>query len=171
MKKKEIKKIAKKIVELVKESDNKKSIKKQYLDEPIPSREEPDFGYCEHDEGVSQKFSKFVLNLIKIKDKVNINLYESGFDIFCDLNKFKTSNKQYNTENTFDIRIDKIGFRIRRNYSNWTSYKDATLFDSIKDQIIEKNQIVSKGLIFETIDDLTVELNLSRENNLEEILA
>jgi hypothetical protein len=165
MKKKKIKDLAKKLVKFGREYD-----RKRYNEEPVALKEDSsDLNYCEYDEKVSQKFSKFVLNLIKLKDKISINLYEYGFDIFCDLNKFKNGSKNY-SENTFDIRIDKIGFKIRRNYSNWTAYKDSEIFNSLKEQIVEKNKIVSKELLFETVDELTVELNLSRENNLDEIL-
>lgn len=165
MKKKEIKKIAKQIFRLVKKSDRKK------YSEPSPAKiEEREFGYCEFDESVSKKFSKFVLNLIKIKDKINIEPFNEGFSIFCDLNRVKSS-KTYNTENTFDIRIEKVGFRIRRNYSNYLAYKDPNILESLRKDINEINQSISKELIEVTIDDLIVELNFSRENNLNEILG
>ncbi len=168
MKKKEIKKIAKQIFRLVKESDRKKYSEEN---EPSPAKiEEREFGYCEFDESVSKKFSKFVLNLIKIKDKINIEPFNEGFSIFCDLNRVKSS-KNYNTENTFDIRIEKVGFRIRRNYSNYLAYKDPNMLESLRKDINEINQTVSKELIEVTIDDLTVELNFSRENNLNVILG
>lgn len=164
MKKKKIKSLAKKIVKISREYD-----RKRYDGEAVAMKEvSSDLGYCEYDENVSKKFSKFVLNLIKVKDKISIDLYEDVCSVFCDLNKFKSS-KNY-TENTFDVKIDKSGFKIRRNYSNWISYKDPNIFDSLREQFIEKNKIVSKELLFEAVDELTVELNLSRENNLEEIL-
>lgn len=163
MKKKKIKSLAKQIFKLGREYD-----RKGYSGEVAKEEESSDLGYCDYDENVSEKFSKFVLNLIKVKDKISIELNSNGCGVFCDLNKFK-SNKHY-TENTFDIRIDKTGFKIRRNYSNWTAYKDPNIFDSLKEQFAEKNKIVSRELLFETVDELTVELNLSRENNLEEIL-
>lgn len=164
MKKKKIKDLAKQIVKLGREYDRKR------YQEPVAIKEsDSDLNYCEYDEKVSERFSRFVLNLIKVKDKINIDMYENSFNIFCDLNRYKNNSKNYNEE-SFDIKIDKVGFRIRRNYANYTSYKDPNIFDSLKDQIIEKNKIVSKELILNTVDDLTVELNLSRDNNLEEIL-
>lgn len=167
MKKKKIKNLAKQLVKIGKEYD-----RKRYNEEPIAQKGDSyDLSYCEYDESVSQKFSKFILNLTKLKEKISINLYEHGFDIFCDLNKLKNGHKNYNTENTLDIRVDALGFRIRRNYSNWIGYKDSELFNKIREQIIEKNKLVSKELLFETVDELTIELNLSRENNLEEILT
>lgn len=167
MKKKKIKNLAKQLVKIGKEYD-----RRRYNEEPINLKEDSyDLSYCEYDESVSHKFSKFILNLTKLKEKISINLYEHGFDIFCDLNKLKNGHKNYNTENTLDIRVDKLGFRIRRNYSNWIGYKDQELLNEIREQIIEKNKLVSKELLFETVDELTIELNLSRENNLEEILA
>lgn len=165
MKKKKIKNIAKQIVKFNREYERKRYDKEV----PIPEDLGNSLNYCEYDEKVSERFSKFVLNLIKVKDKINIDMYENSFSIFCDLNRYKNNTKNYNEE-SFDIKIDKVGFRIRRNYANYTSYKDPNIFDSLKDQIIEKNKIVSKELILNTVDDLTVELNLSRDNNLEEIL-
>lgn len=164
MKKKKIKDLAKQIVKLGREYDRKR------YQEPVAIKEsDSDLNYCEYDEKVSEKFSKFVLNLIKVKDKISIDMYENSFSIFCDLNRYKNNTKNYNEE-SFDIKIDKVGFRIRRNYSNYISYKDPDIFNSLRCQIIEKNKIVSKELILNTVDDLIVELNLSRENNLEEIL-
>ena len=139
MKKKKIKSLAKQIFKLGREYD-----RKGYSEE-VTLKEESlgmgDLGYCEYDENVSKKFSKFVLNLIKVKYKISIDLYAAGCSVFCDLNKFKSS-KNY-TENTFDIKIDKTGFKIRRNYSNWTAYKDPNIFDSLKEQFVEKNKKLS----------------------------
>ena len=165
MKKKKIKDLAKQIVKFNREYDRKRYDKEV----PVPEDLGNSLNYCEYDEKVSDKFSKFVLNLIKVKDKMTIDMYEKSFNIYCDLNRYKNNTKNYNEE-SFDIKIDEIGFRIRRNYSNYTSYKDPNIFNNLKELVIEKNKIVSKELILNTVDDLIVELNLSRENNLEEIL-
>ena len=170
MKKKKIKSLAKQIFNLGREYDRKRYEDTESKD--VGS----DHNYCEYDESVSQKFSKFILSLIKIKDKISIDLDGTGpcsFSVLCDLNKLKNNKNNQNNykENTFDARIDKVGFKIRRNYSNWISYKDPNIFDSLKEQFVEKNKIISKELLFETVDDLTIELNLSRENNLDEILS
>lgn len=165
MKKKKIKNLAKQIVKFNREYERKRYDKEV----PVPEELGNSLNYCEYDEKVSEKFSKFVLNLIKVKDKISIDMYESSFSIFCDLNRYKNNTKNYNEE-SFDIKIDKVGFRIRRNYANYTSYKDPNIFESLKELIIEKNKIVSKELILNTVNDLIIELNLSRDNNLEEIL-
>jgi hypothetical protein len=177
MKKKKIKSLAKQIFNLGREYDRKRYEDTELKEVGTVSTSlSSDHNYCEYDESASQKFSKFILSLIKIKDKISIDLDGTSpcsFSVLCDLNKLKNNKNNQNNykENTFDARIDKVGFKIRRNYSNWISYKDPNIFDSLKEQFVEKNKIISKELLFETVDDLTIELNLSRENNLEEILS
>jgi hypothetical protein len=165
MKKREIKKLAKKIFGHAKEFERKK-----YNSEECSIKEVSEsIEYCPYDEKISEKFFKFVTNLVKIKDKLSIDYYREGINIFCDLNRYK-SNK-YTTESNFEIRIDKEGFRLRRDYGSYLSFTDITFLEKIKPVIKEKNEIVTREKIVETVEDLTIELGLSRENNLDEILA
>lgn len=163
MKKKKIKKLAKNIVKAGKEYERSRYT----IEEPKEATSE--FVYCDYDKKTSEKFSKFVLNLIKLKEKLNIEFYETEFNIYCDMNKMRNKNKNYNEE-SFDIKVNKTGFRIRRNYLTYIGYKDSNIYDILKDQIIEKSKLINEEIINETIDNLTVELNLSRDNNLDEIL-
>jgi hypothetical protein len=165
MKKREIKKLAEKIFEISKEWERKK-----YNSEECSIKEVSEsIEYCPYDEKISEKFFKFVTNLVKVKDKLSIDFYREGINIFCDLNRYK-SNK-YTTDSNFEIRIDREGFRLRRDYGSYLSFSDNTFLEKIKPIIKEKSEIVNKEKIVETVEDLTIELGLSRENNLEEILA
>ena len=161
MKKREIKKLANKIFEVSKEFERKKYNSIKEVSESIE--------YCAYDEKISEKFFKFITNLIKVKDKLNIDYYSEGIYIFCDLNRYK-SNKISNDSN-FEIRLDREGFRIRRDYGSYLSFADTTFLEKIKPVIKEKNEVINREKIVETVDDLTIELGLSRENNLDEILA
>ena len=165
MKKRKIKKLAKKIFGYAKEFERKK-----YNSEECSIKEVSEsIEHCPYDEKISEKFFKFVTNLVKVKDKLSIDYYREGINIFCDLNRYK-SNK-YTTESNFEIRIDREGFRLRRDYGSYLSFSDTTFLEKIKPVIKEKNEIVSREKILETVEDLTIELGLSRENNLDEILA
>ena len=124
--------------------------------------------YCDYDEKVSEKFFKFISNLIKVKDKITIGFYDDTISIYCDLNR---NNNNLQTEKNFEIRIDEIGFKMRRNYGTYLGFNDPNFLEKIKPAIIERNKIISKEKIIETINDLMMELNLNRENNLEEILS
>lgn len=171
MKKKELKKIAKKIYNYAKEFDKEKNIQ-----EEIPI-DQSSMENCPYDEQISEKFFKFVTNLIKLKDKLAIDHYREGINIFCDLHRYKRNNNnntfsnKYQTDSNFEIRIDSGGFRIRRDYGSYISFSDPNFMEKIKPVIKEKSEIINKEKIVETIDDLTIELGLIRENNLDEILS
>ena len=165
MKKKQIKKLAKKIFEHAKEFERKKYNSEECSIKEVSESVE----YCPYDEKISEKFFKCVTNLVKVKDKLSIDYYREGINIFCDLNRYK-SNK-YTTESNFEIRVDSEGFRIRRDYGSYLSFADTTFLEKIKPVIKEKNEVITREKIVETVDDLTIELGLSRENNLDEILA
>jgi len=164
MKKREIKKLAEKIFKISKKWEKKKYSNEGELKSTVESIE-----YCTYDKEISEKFFKFITNLIKVKEKLNIDYYREGINIFCDLNRYK-SNK-YTTESNFEIRVDSEGFRIRRDYGSYLSFADTTFLEKIKPVIKEKNEVITREKIVETVDDLTIELGLSRENNLDEILA
>jgi hypothetical protein len=164
MKKREIKKLAEKIFKISKRWEKKKYSNEVELKSTVESIE-----YCTYDKEISEKFFKFITNLIKVKEKLNIDYYREGINIFCDLNRYK-SNK-YTTESNFEIRVDSEGFRIRRDYGSYLSFADTTFLEKIKPVIKEKNEVITREKIVETVDNLTIELGLSRENNLDEILA
>lgn len=132
----------------------------------------------EYDEKVSERFKNFILNLIKLKDKIRINITETDIRISGNLDPnysnynnivsmpgLKTSNEDY-----VDIRISHQDFTMSRNYSQPITYKDPNMFSVLVDKIKEKSQEVNKDIIIDMIDDIMVRNNLSRESNLNEIL-
>lgn len=165
MKTKKLKKLAKFIFEEVEKSrierEDRYTIKEQSLHNHI----------CEYDKAVSDRISNFILNLIKLNSKISIDYQPNNINIHCNLSQFRKYNS--NTpirEESIEINIDKMGFRVRKDYENPISYQDPNFLDSIRPLLLEKFQKVSKESIFEIMDDVLVLTKLSRENNLDEIL-
>lgn len=122
----------------------------------------------EYDEEASKKFFSFVVNLTRLKEKLNISIGNKNISISCN----NYSKKQYSgnkiSEESIEIGIDLDGFSIRKDYSNKVTYKDDKMFDKVLPIIKEKNKEINKSILFETIDDFIVNSGLSREINLEE---
>jgi len=168
MKTKKIKKLAKFIFNEV-EGMNRK---KRYASDTIPMKEEVSQSNCEYDKEVSDKFFNFVCNLMKLKTYLSIDIYDEHISINGDLDRTtpNSSMSKYNNEDVIEIRVDKAGFRVRRSYGNYLSYSDNQMLEKLKPMLIEKNKVISKQIILDTIDDIMVKTNLSRENNLDELL-
>jgi hypothetical protein len=168
MKTKKIKKLAKFIFNEV-EGMNRK---KRYESDAIPMKENVSQSNCEYDKEVSDKFFNFVCNLMKLKTYLSIDIYDEHISINGDLDRVKYSNSisKYNSEDIIEIKIDKTGFRVRRSYGNYLNYLDSEMLEKLKPMLVEKNKIVSKEMIIDIIDDIMVKTNLSRENNLDELL-
>ena len=167
MKTKKLKKISKFIFNEV-----EKRNKKQRLNEVTPMVESYAHTYHEYEQEVSDKFFNFVCNLVKLKNHLTIEIYEDSINIGGDLDRIKYSNSpnKYNSEDVIEIKIDKTGFRVRRAYSNYINYLDGEMLQKLKPMLIEKSKMVSKEMIIDIIDDVMVKTNLSRENNLDELL-
>ena len=126
---------------------------------------------CEFDEEVSNKIFNFILNLIKLQSKISIDYQENYINLHCNLNQFRKSNSNYPTkEESIDINVDKSGFKIRKDYDNYISYQDPLFLDKLKPHLMERYRNISKDTINEIMDDVMVLTNLSRENNLDELL-
>jgi hypothetical protein len=168
MKTKKIKKLAKLIFNEV-EGMNRK---KRYASDTIHIKEEVSQSNCEYDKEVSDKFFNFVCNLMKLKTYLSIDIYDEHISINGDLDRTtpNSSMSKYNNEDVIEIRVDKAGFRVRRSYGNYLSYVDDQMLGKLKPMLIEKNKVISKEIILDTIDDIMVKTNLSRENNLDELL-
>jgi hypothetical protein len=168
MKTKKIKKLAKLIFNEVEENNRKQRLKSEL----IPIAESYTHTYCEYDKEVSDKFFNFVCNLMKLKTYLSIDIYEDYINIGGDLDRVNYSNSisKYNSEDIIEIKIDKTGFRFRRSYGNYLNYLDSEMLEKLKPMLVEKNKIVSKEMIIDIIDDIMVKTNLSRENNLDELL-
>ena len=130
------------------------------------------------DEKVSEKFKNFVINLIKLKDKIRISVSENQISISGNLDP---NYSNYNSmvggpgikssgEDYLEIRITNQDFTMSRNYSQPITYKDPNIYIELVSKIKEKSQEVNKDIIIDIIDDIMVRNNLSRESNLNEIL-
>jgi hypothetical protein len=168
MKTKKFKKLAKLIFDEVEENNRKN----RYLSDTIPMKEEVSQSNCEYDKEVSDKFFNFVCNLMKLKTYLSIYIYDEHISINGDLDRAtpNSSMSKYNNEDVIEIRVDKTGFRVRRSYGNYLNYLDSDMLEKLKPMLIEKNKVISKQIILDTIDDIMVKTNLSRENNLDELL-
>lgn len=157
MKKRKLKKLAKLI-------SNQQQTNNLYSKKPnsIDMEKKDEMQRCSFDKEVSDRFFNFICNIIKLKSYIDINIFDSCISISGDLSQ-STINK--NQDFYVNIMIDKDGFRLGR-----ISYCDNTLFDRIRPAMIEKDNIVSKELINTIMDDIMVKTNLSRENNLDELL-
>ena len=157
MKKRKLKKLAK-LISNQQQTDNLYSKKTN----SIVMEKKEEMQRCSFDKEVSDRFFNFIYNIIKLKSYIDINIFDSCISISGDLSQ-STSNK--NQDFYINIMIDKEGFRLNR-----ISYCDDTLFDRIRPAMIEKDKIVSKEIINDIMDDIMVKTNLSRENNLDELL-
>jgi hypothetical protein len=168
MKTKKFKKLAKLIFDEVEENNRKQRSKSELM----PVTESYTHTYCEYDQEVSDKFFNFVSNLIKLKNHLSIEICEDSIYIGGDLDRVTYSNTptKYNSEDIIEVKIDKTGFRVRRSYGNYLNYLDSEMLEKLKPVLVEKNKIVSKEMIIDIIDDIMVKTNLSRENNLDELL-
>ena len=168
MKTKKLKKLAKFIFNEVEENNRKQRLKSELM----PVTESYTHTYCEYDQEVSDKFFNFVCNLIKLKSHLSIEICEDSINIGGDLDRVTYSNTptKYNSEDIIEVKIDKTGFRVRRSYGNYLNYIDDQMLEKLKPMLIEKNKIISKDIVLDIIDDIMVKTNLSRENNLDELL-
>jgi len=170
MKEKKLRRIAEYIVEMVKQ-DNQKSEPpkpKRYF----PSKETSQIEYCEIDENNSKKFVKFINNLVKQKINLKIDINENYIIVNCENPSKSNGARAASYNNTiFEIRIDELGFRFCRESGSFYNFSDKTMLEKLRNILTKKNQELSNQYLEESIDELTVKLNLSRENNLDEILS
>jgi hypothetical protein len=174
MKEKKLKKIADYIVQMVKQETQKSEPPKLPPSKRIlPYKEDHFVEYCKLDEKVSKKFIKFVTSLVTQKKNLSLEINDNSVLILGDLLKSKppTGRLSQSGNGLFEIRIDENGFRFRRDLGNFYNYEDKTVLEKLKPLLTQKNQELSNQYLEESLDELTVELNLSRENNLDEILS
>jgi hypothetical protein len=161
MKKKNLKKLAKLLYKEARDYETK-------FQESIPTKSE--INRCdslEYDEEISNKFYNFVCNLVKLRDRLNVNVSERYIGIDGNINQ-PTGGKL--KEDYIDIRIYESDFSVTRNYSRSYSFKDPHMLERLKPQLFSKFKEISKESLLDIIDDVMVTTGLSRENNLEEIL-
>ena len=168
MKEKKLRKIANYIVELTKQENKKGDYHTNLVSKRYSSRKENSVEYCDLEEKTSEKFIKFINNLVKLKSKINIEFLEKSISIVGDSRKIKSVR---HFDDIFEIIVDEFGFRFRKDNGIFYNFADRNMLDKLRPILFEKNKELSNQYLKESIDELILELNLSRENNLDEILS
>ena len=178
MKKKNIKKIAKKIYEYGDTINRERFRTRTAVDAPSPS-EEPYSSVADFNQDVSDRFYKFVTSLLNYPSNIGLSLTNNRIEIYCEdikdikkHNPVPSSGARLKAGGT-DLRIyvSKETFTISYGYSSSsTSYRDidmySRLYDDVKNALDRKN-IDTFTHIWEYISK---ESGLLRDSNLDEIL-
>jgi hypothetical protein len=195
MKKKEIKKISKKIFNQLDKnySFKRKSNLSKRDSDPSPSyasyngEETPadDEYVCEYDESVSGKFKKLFTNIIKYPDNLRLNYTLSSISIEVgDIKSIKkSSNVSYATTNqssktikssddrlTIYILKDKY-FSISKGYNITTKYKDQNMYNDLIELVMDKVKEINANNFNSIWEDISKESGILRDSNLDDILS
>lgn len=161
MKKKERKKLAKLICLEVNRMESKSKIRES-------------INYHPYDSEVSKKMKNLILNLVKYKDRVSINIYEESITIATsDITQIKkrkvVSNQLYSEEKFLEISINKQGFILNQGYVSKTNFRDENIFTEMK-PVLEKRAIEINNENFNEIwEKILLESGIIRDNNLEQL--
>jgi hypothetical protein len=133
-----------------------------------PIRE--DIKFVQYDKDVSEKMKSLIVNIIKYKDNININLSESDFCISTsDIKKLKSpkvTKNQYNDEDYVEISVYKEGFSISKGYNKRSNYKDSMMFNELKPLIESRISEINKENFIDIWDIILKESGVIRDNNL-----
>lgn len=162
MKKKERKKLAKLICLEVNRMESKSKISES-------------INYHPYDAEVSKKMKNLILNLVKYKDRVSINIYEESITIATsDITQIKKSprlgqNSAYSEDKFLEISINKQGFILNQGYVTRTNFRDENIFTEMK-PVLEKRAIEINNENFNEIwEKILLESGIIRDNNLEQL--
>ena len=175
MKKKDLKKIIKSVRTGIKQGVKES---RHYYESPTAlkkTRRNSDELFCKFDQEISEKFYKFILAIFKFRDILSFELNGESIGIYGDLTriitKSKSNNGGYQSEDIIDIKISKEGFSFKRNYGFNISFSDIEMFEKLKVDLKEKNEIYSKSKLIESIDEISISTNVVRELNLENLIS
>jgi hypothetical protein len=160
MKKKKLKKISKFIVNEIRNREK--------TNQPI--RES--INYCDYDESVSDKMKSLIINLIKYKENVNINVYETQFNISVgDIKSIKLprNKNSYNEDDFLEISVNKEGFTINKGYNVRSNYKDESIFNELHEVVSKRLMEINKENFIEIWEDILKESGIMRDNNLNQL--
>jgi hypothetical protein len=133
-----------------------------------PIRE--DIKFVEYDKDVSKKMKSLIVNIIKYKDNININLSESDFCISTpNIKRLKSSSniKNYHSDEDYvEISVYKEGFSISKGYNKRSNYKDNMMFDELKPLIKSRISEINKENFIDIWDIILKESGVIRDNNL-----
>jgi hypothetical protein len=163
MKKKKLKKIAKFIFDSVE--------KKQLRSSEIKETYESSLALS-YDEETSNKISDFILNLITLDSKINLEVNENYINIYCNLSQFSNHSKgnTLTKDESLELNITDSSLRIRKDYGTYIVYKDSVTFNKLKPILLEKHQKNSNEELQKIINDVMIVTKLSRDSNLNILL-
>jgi hypothetical protein len=160
MKKKKLKKISKFIVSEIRNVEK--------MTQPV--RES--INYCDYDESVSDKMKSLIVNLIKYKENVNINVNETQFNISAsDIKNIKLPRikNSYSEDDFLEISVNKEGFTISKGYNSRSNYKDESIFNDLNEIVSKRLIEINKENFTEIWEDILKESGIMRDNNLNQL--
>ena len=165
MKEKKFKKIAEEVAKL---------ISNQLIEKPTTTMIEE--YRAEYDSEVSDKMKKFILNVIKYKENLNISISEEYINIATsDIKKIKKSNSQNigkypgSDDNYLEISIDEKGFYLNYGYRKRSRYTDEKIFNELLPLVKQRNKEINSENFNEIWEEVMIESGIMRDNNLDEL--
>jgi len=169
MNKKKLKKLARLIHEEVRQENRNVRLVKE---------SEADYEWSDYNAEVSEKFKKFILNLVNYKNNLNISISEERISISVsdvqNIKKIKYNSNNYNTpiaeEDYIEILVQKDkGFHINKGYNLRTNYLDKNMYSDVVDEIKDKLKQINADNFNEIWSGIMKDSGLMRDNNLDEI--
>jgi len=168
MKEKKFKKIAEEVAKLI--SNQLNSMEKPTMIEEYRA---------EYDSEVSDKMKKFIINVIKYKENLNISISEKYINIATnDIKNIKKSHSNSNgngklysasDENYLEISIDEKGFYLNYGYRKRSRYTDEEIFNELLPLVKQRNKEINSENFNEIWEEVMVESGIMRDNNLDEL--
>ena len=168
MKSKKMKKLARLIHDEV--------IRNRREDKVMLKESRSDYDWSEYNPEVSEKFKKFILNLVNYRNNLNINITEERISIsasdISSLKKVKHGNNYPVAEDDYiEIFISKgEGFHINKGYNLKTNYIDENMYDEVVSEIKAKLKKINADNFNEIWSIIMKDSGLMRDNNLDDIL-
>ena len=127
--------------------------------------------FIEYDKEVSTKMKDLILNIIKYKENININLSECSFHISTpDIKTIKSYNnssgKLYNDDNYLEIVVNKLGFSISHGYNKRSRYKDENILNELLPIIESRVSEINRENFTEIWETILKDSGIMRDNNL-----
>lgn len=166
MKSKKIKKLARLI---------HKELRKENKITRLTKESGNDYEWSDFDKEISEKFKKFILNLVNYKNNLNISITEERINISVSdiqsIKKVKTSNNHPVADDDYiEISVQKDkGFHINKGYNLRTNYLDKNMYIDVVDEIKAKLKKINADNFNEIWSGIMKDSGLMRDNNLDEI--
>ena len=180
MKKKDIKRISKKIFEQI-------TTNYSIYDKPVKENNSEKELVGEYDEMISNRFKKLVNNLIKYPDNIRLSYNDHSISLevsdIKSLKKDTTKSMSYNNSNMVKSNDnDNISiyiynhpvdgkFSITQGYSKSTKYSDINMYNDLIETIKDKVKEINSDNFNNIWEDISRESGILRDSNLDDILS